>query len=113
MRTATWDELDPNARYYGWHGTDDGFVSCCELSWKDASDEASWRTHRVVAAWVNGEHVRVPDGYPPAKATLAELRRASDEAELAWHDDRGTVRAYLKARLAFLRARLAEGDNDG
>ena len=115
MRTADWTELDPDATYYGLHMPETGWVGDCKLPLGEAQTSTGiMRTYAtVVVAYVNGEHVRVPDGDPPARPSLVELQRASDQAELAWllgdvSPEATTAYAlHLNHRASFLHARLA------
>lgn len=116
MRTASWDELDKDATYYGWHNPHNGATRPCIYTlgeaWCFARDAGLVKG--ITVAFIDGEIVRVPDGDPPAKPSLTELQRAADEAEIVMLGDFSAVsaqtRAYTTARTAFLRARLAEGE---
>lgn len=121
MSEATWDDLDPEENYYGWHrpriGTSGAVTNVGDRSLAVARSQSYKQEGGFVVALLDGEVVRVPDGDPPKKmsiAELVELQRVSDEAELAWlmqhpqADLNNESRQYVDARTALLRALLAK-----
>jgi hypothetical protein len=77
------DELDPEASYYGWRNRDSGSVTGCEASLdyvrrSMASTANLGVQNKETVAWVGGEYVVVPDGWPAPKderVTVDEIVR--------------------------------------